>query len=827
MATLSQTLNPLKRSQDGGLEKAPDLKQAMANVGATQAPTMPIGGTLIGANPDAVKMVGTSAQLNAAQSRQQDQAAPVDSLQTAVRQQQSRTATTTAEQGKMQKSADMQALGGLGDRVTNFIDTQRAKLTTAKATMHAEVGAGGVATQSAADALTALARDPSNMKLQKAANLALGRTPEQSTTITAAEIPGLYASAVSSISKSGAEAVDNSLNISTLISDPAFGYDANSLSNLLGLPADQISAMTVKQLTDAVNNTIATEFSASAANQQVATSGIAGQAERAMAQSAGRELSSTGIRATEADQANLESQIANADQVLFGGQTYQIEDLLNDETISNKITEYMNASEGSPTRDTLERSEPQLIEFINKNDQVLKDAALTLAHGADTFQAIQDQVKSLGQQGGVPVDTKLMRTLIEGYGKDYKTHNVDPSSVPFLANLTGKTDLEKQVAVTGVNTALANKRITPAEVSALSPAELTGLDMTNPHGNFATYISNKNAAAEFAGIPATDTDTQLQRMTTGKLTLDDIKTGISIGKARTTLGIGTNMDTGFLDVNDLAASYARFNTPGSLADAAKGVTAPKQINLANPSRLDGILGSLDKKLGQSAVDGDVSDADMAAAGLDIDELITLEDNRSKPGAKIGEGVTGLRKVAATEYTNEVLGPSIQGTPSVLDSVQGVLAGNPRKIDRNVIKAESTRALLSKVADFYTFRVNYQPNDDLRGKIDSDLDALTNMGMADNPEVKAAIERGKASFTDQSAKWWEQQKKDEALAKANAEITRKAVQVREAHEKSVQIAKDQADAAAARLSNALPKATEGANKAVGRATGAIHKGFKGR
>ena len=671
MATLSQTLNPLKRSAEGGLEKAPDLKQAMANVGATNAPTMPIGGTLIGASPDASKMLGTSAQLNAAQSRQQDQAAPTDSLQTAVRQKQSRTETTTAEQGKMQKSADMQSLGGLGDRVTNFIDTQRAKLTTAAPVVAQAntVGATPTITDPAAAvaALNALMGNPSNPELQKAANLALGRNLE--TIIKKEEISGLYQTAQEAVSQAGAGAIDDSLNISTLMADPAFGYDSTSLSALLGLPADQISGMTVKQLTDAVDATISREFGESTANQQLATSGIAGQAERAMAQSAGRELSSTGIRATEDDTARLDAQIANADQVSFGGNTYQIEDLLNDETISGIISTYMNSAVGSPERARIDRTEPALSAFIKNNDSLLHDAALQLTYGADAFGKIQEQVKLLGTQGGTPVDTKLMTKLITGFGKDFQTNNVDPESIPFLANLTGKTDYQKAVVVNAVNTALEEDIASPDELAGLSKEELEGLNIGVAGSNWNNYVTNTKSRRDF---PAKSEEAKLAEMVGGNWTVKELDEVVQVAKTQSVLGMGNPVSIG-IDPHNLDASYSAFNPPSTLSEAAKGASVPAKKIITSPPPLSAMYSTLYSKLGGAASDGQVSGAEVSAAGLDLEELIALENNVGKSGSNISPEVTGIRRAATvaptTEDVNKIL--SVPGA----DSIEGGAAFN--------------------------------------------------------------------------------------------------------------------------------------------------------
>ena len=150
MPTLAETLNQnqqntqLTRGAGGVLAQSqaptapgqtppppPSISQLSGQQGLATQPTTALGAALIGANPDQAKMAGGPAQLSAIANQQQAQQAPQQDLATSLRQQQTRTQATGQEQQTMQKSQDMQNLGGLGDRVTNFINAQRQKLVAA------------------------------------------------------------------------------------------------------------------------------------------------------------------------------------------------------------------------------------------------------------------------------------------------------------------------------------------------------------------------------------------------------------------------------------------------------------------------------------------------------------------------------------------------------------------------------------------------------------------------------------------------------------------------------------------------------------------------
>lgn len=526
MATLSQALRNKRtgttvRGLGGQLsEEAPEEIQSLAGQAGLQAPpTTPLGGAALGANPDQQKMMGTPAQKQAALSLSQ---APVeDGLQGALRRRQVRTEQTGQEQQQTQKNTDMQNLGNLGDRVTQFIDTQRKLLEEQQAPVDvaAQVEFQGQDISSLKDTLAALRADPNNMQLQLEVNKALGRNINS--TITPDEVNRLYEDAVSSIAKGGAANVDDSLTVSDLVTQQDFGYDAAEIAQLLGLTEQQVAGLSVGQLRNEIQRIGDQEFSTAQGIEQQAQSMNLGQAERGLARQAGREASQTGVRATEAQYQDLEKQITNADQVTFGGKNYKVDDLLKDETISGIISEYMNAPEGSDVRKAIEQNEPGLKAFIDRNKAVLETAAQALGTGATSFTTLQETNTKAGTLGGA-LSSDLAKALVPGFGELAATA-LDPNSVPVLA--AAQSLGPDQQRAYGANIQAMSTRIPEAlnELKELSKEDISKLGFQNSSGRWANFVSTNDRYNEITNTPPAniaDTVFNIGRVDPGKLRAD-------------------------------------------------------------------------------------------------------------------------------------------------------------------------------------------------------------------------------------------------------------------------------------------------------------------
>lgn len=502
MPSLADTLNKkrstLMRDQQGQLVETPqeEVQGLAQKAGLPAPPTTPIGVGMLGGNEDQQKMAGTPAQKTAALSMSME---PGQSLQDTMRRQQARSTVNAAEQQQMQKSENLKNLGGLGDRVNDLINTQRQKLAGQQAQLQVseQIQANGASAipedklPGVKDVLSKLSADPSNMQLQLELNQALGYDIGRQ--LSAPEIQQMYKDATSSIASSGAESIQNSLTAADLIQQGNFGYTAEQLADLLGVPLEQVATMTVGEINDKVHEQVSNEFTNTAKLEQQAGSVNAGEAERGLARQAAREASATGMRSTEADVQRLEDQIARSETVTFGGKQMPLEQALSDDSISSTITNYLNSAPDSPLRKQLEQSEPQLVDFIRNNEKLLADASQAVGAGATSFQSLQTAnqkaVTDILPQGTIP--DAVMGKLVPGFGK-LSAESLDPSKTPVLAAAANMNPEQKQKYAQDLGKVTGEFPDIADELAGFDAQQIQNLGFGDPAGKWAKYSDDRH-----------------------------------------------------------------------------------------------------------------------------------------------------------------------------------------------------------------------------------------------------------------------------------------------------------------------------------------------
>jgi hypothetical protein len=720
MATLTETLrknkqqSQLTRGADGSLQEnsKKDITQLTEQNGLATAPTTAIGAGMLGANPDVQKMMGTPAQLSAALNKKQDTAKPQANLQTALRQQQARTTATAEESQKMQKSKDMEDLGGLGDRVVSFINTQK-QLLQAQADNVQTAGAPQAQAQTQfqgqdisrlAPQLEALRNDPTNMQLMLEVQQSLGMDTTKQ--LDPAQINSLYEDATSTISRQGASVIDDSLNVSNLINDPNFGYSPAQLSELLGLPEANIAGMSVGQLRDQINKTIEQEYNQAQTLQQQAGSTQLGAAERGLARQAGRELSATGVRATEADMQNLQSQIESADVVSFAGKRLKVDELLKDETISGIIKEYLEAGPDSEIRKQVDSSEPALKDFIAKNQAALQDAASQLEAGASEFRKIQEDNKALAKLGTMELDSSIMKALVPGFGS-LQAQRVDPASIPFFQYTQGLTDDGKDRVANTLNTAIEADPSIAAELPALNAQELNTLGIGKPGSNFEKLMTQRAARAEIEGIPAGNIDALVMKAY-GE-TPAGFQAKVATANVLNALGLPTGLSIDVTNVGNLKEQMLEATPSVSLQDAAKGVIPTyTQKKLGKPTIPENttVAGKVYDEVVRNnfGADGQIDAGELTkiVSNFPVDPktnvqyLIGLEDMANSPKAKIDRAAASAARVAsANAYTKGQLAEAVKPGDvfGTVDRTAALLKLDDRMVNKADVRKELQRQIL--------------------------------------------------------------------------------------------------------------------------------------
>lgn len=496
MPTLANTLKqnkPLVRGPGGQLsEQTPEEIQSLADKAGLQAPPItPIGAAAIGANADQQKMAGSPAQKQAALTIAQG---PAGTLQDALRRKQVRSTATSAEQASMQKSENLQNLGSLGDRVNDFINNQRQVLAES-ATAPIEVKAAeqyqGRDLAGAKDVLARYRANPSDINLAKEVNKALGRAPES--LLDPKEVDQLYEDATSSIARGAAGTVDDNLNVDDLVQMKDFGYDKNTLADLLGVDPAAIGTMSVGQIKSQLDKVSNEEFSKTVELEQKASSGQLGAAERGLAREAARESSMTGTRASEADIQNLESQISSADEVSFAGKIFKVEDLLKDDTISGIIKEYMDSGPDSEIRRAVDSSEPALRQFILKNQEALADVSRRMGESTGQLQQIQQEKEKHIQASGI--DRNLLRQFVPDLDQ-ISTESVDFGKIPVFQAMDGMTPEQRSAYSDSIN----RDPELAATIKDMPADQIKNLGIGQPGGRYEAVQKNKATASQISAI---------------------------------------------------------------------------------------------------------------------------------------------------------------------------------------------------------------------------------------------------------------------------------------------------------------------------------------
>lgn len=703
-----QAIDPNNALNPDGTPKAPTLQQLTGQAGLASAPTTPGGVGAIGGTPDQMKMAGTPQQKQASLADATNvnaQGPAANNLSTALRQQQVNSTATTAQQAEIQKSTDMNNMGQLGDRVNDLVNQQFQGLSNqgnaaaaADTAANGTGGSAGVAVStattindaqgnpltgpaltSAQAALSALRADPTNQNLMLNVNQALGYNV--ATQLSPAQINNMYQSSTAAIAAAGGAGV-NTLKASDLVGLPNFGYSLAQLSSLLEVPQDQVAQMSVGDIKNKINAIGSAEMSSASKNDQLANSNNIGQAEQGLATKAGQQLSATGIRGSEANYSSMEQQITNADQINFGGKTYQVDDLLSSPTLSSIITNVISSGPDSDMWKQMAASEPSLMNFVMKNQQVLTDAANTLQQGAQTFTDTQTANQALSSMGGVKVPDTIMSQLVPNWGQ-LSASKIDPNSIPALQYAQ-----QNPGKATGFATALSSYPQLTSTIALMTPAQLAqaGIgDTSNPHWN--TVVNNLNTTNTVNGIDPSSTagvDKLVSLGFSGVTSAGQLMAQMQNAKGTNALFPGSNSNipdismvttNGQLDGAKLKSWLLANNKPDIISISNGSYPPFNPINAPSTASLSPVQSDIYSKVG-NAVAGSTKPFVLSdKSNLNLQDLQYLKQN---PNPKIDSGsVNNLLINAVNDNTNTSINKAMTAaTPQdQISQLQGLLANN--------------------------------------------------------------------------------------------------------------------------------------------------------
>lgn len=438
-STLQQKMNePKKKTRrdptTGQLVEAEGQVQTLSeSLNRPVDPVSPQGGAAIGASEDAAKMLGTKQQKDAALGQAVDptRQGARQTLQTARRQEQGRQVASEGEQATMQALETLEGLAGSSERVKSQVATTIQELGQQH---QPELDQEGIEeaglTPEEQEALTIIQSGD-----LEGGVAAFNEGKADTELATTEQIMGFFESpeaALDQIMKS--EELASQIRVDEAFLD-GVGVDAQELEDLGITLTDD---MTITQFYEAVNDRIEEEYTRVEELERLANDPMLSPAQRAEARQELRALGAVGVEEAERDIQEIDEALATAGEFTIGDETYTIEELLADETISGLISEVVANPDGDMAQSLRESEFAGLLDFTENN----REALASLTEGLDTtnqeFKEIQEHNAALSTIPGTDdsMSDEVMSLL---YGDSYGQFNTN--KLPPLGFMTALKDI--------------------------------------------------------------------------------------------------------------------------------------------------------------------------------------------------------------------------------------------------------------------------------------------------------------------------------------------------------------------------------------------------
>jgi hypothetical protein len=526
----------------GGVLAEQDIQNLSKSKDLAAPPLTPAGAAGIGATPDQAKMIGDARQKQAALQQAVD---PEDTLQGRLRRKQARTEATAEEMKAREKSASLQALKGLGDRVGNIVsgymaqpegELQEQSLALTPESMQLE--------PTQRESLQAYAADPTNTTSMIAAAEAMGYTPDD---------PELADKLMSHLSEelqgsTVADQIRDTVDVTQLITGLETDSPGLDIHDLLGLAPGDIKS--VQELQDAVDRAAAEEFERTEALKDIATNPNASRAERQAAAEQLRDLGAVGVRATEDEVAAVNEAVETAEEVEFMGKTYSAEELLSDDTIEGLVKEFIELDPNDPDQAELRQKmadqEPDFFGFVQEHEKALEGALAEAETEATKFADIQIENAKIAStdQGNIPKE--LMEALIPGYGGFATETYEQPELLTLFDKDSPLSTEQKSTLMTNLTELAADDPQLLKAFASTTPERLEQLGVYAPPGDPAAerWSQYKTFRSKWKQVEALDPKDgtyhdQIARILTGNedITADTLKQTLRRNKL---LGVKSN-----------------------------------------------------------------------------------------------------------------------------------------------------------------------------------------------------------------------------------------------------------------------------------------------
>lgn len=357
---------------------------------AATTPTSPAANAAAGGSPDAAKMAGTPAQKN---NVLKAATAPSQTLRQAQRMYQPKQEAAPSEQARS-KMERLKGFGSLETQIENLIQ-QKIDAAAQQKITQLQINEGAVQAEKEpiqAQLTTALqqyaaapAGSPEREQALVAMSNVLGHTP------TDAELQGYFQAVPEALAASAQEVMPaeqfklGQIDISQL-------GDTAQIEQDLGLQPGQLQDMTLAEFQQAVQDTESREFNRIQNLQAQLVTATGAQREILM-----RELGTAaqaGITGIEAGIDRIQQQLDSAQTVNIAGQDRSLEEVFEDDALSDIIVE---ALRDEKALERLRQTEGGLAAWIEENKASLEAMQATAREEARGFGETQQQVAALGE----------------------------------------------------------------------------------------------------------------------------------------------------------------------------------------------------------------------------------------------------------------------------------------------------------------------------------------------------------------------------------------------------------------------------------------------
>jgi hypothetical protein len=581
------------------------------------------------------------------------------------------------DEAKKRKAAGIaNAMGTFGDKATELVEGALTGIT--QVTAKAEVAdtnsiiANITDPSKKAQVTASLARlaDPALSaadRLAEEAKLAdlLNSTPD--TILTPDQKTALYKSATATTSTAAGQAVAAATGLDTklTVSDiQMLGTSIEELSELTGLSGDEIGNMSIADLQNVLSTAGQQQFGETQAVQAGMASGLLSSTERAALRDTLRSLEETGVAGAESQYTSLLKDIDEGTTVNIGGQSYSIEEILNEETMAGILTDYFNDPNSKQSK-LLAAEEPDLVKWANENSAGIKGLIAQSASASGELKDIQTQAKAafgtLGtQQAGLlneltGIDLSKIQTSVPV--KDANGQwTVDGKVLPLSVQAVMNAPVNKQAQMSTSLASLAEV-VDTKELQEYSTADIEKLQLDKINGLWSTYSDAITEANKSQNL--TDPEGQLDAVAQG-YDISDINEAVSDVALYASLGLPTgNLTTfdsngdGKFDSTDVATLYKGVSTTKPTLDSVANGTyrPPAKLTVQAPK-----LSAGQQALAGAAQDGVISpdEAEKLSASMSTEELIKSRDSLMATGLpQYNNMARSLSTIISSRATSEV------------------------------------------------------------------------------------------------------------------------------------------------------------------------------